>query len=53
MVFCVPEAYLDEYCTHIYDLYKLNLTKGQLSKFLKEKGINKKKVHLSITHLNM
>jgi hypothetical protein len=53
MVFCVPEAYLEEYCAHIYDLFKLTLTKGQLSKFLKEEGINKKKVHISITHLNM
>jgi hypothetical protein len=53
MVFCVPEAYLEEYCSHIYDLYKFKFAVGELSRFLKREEINKKKVHLSITHLNM
>ena len=53
MVFTVPEAYLDEYCDHIWELFRLKVTKDQLSRFLKEEGISRKKVrhHSSPTYI--
>ena len=53
MVLNIPDAYLDEYCYHIYDLFKLKVTKDQLSRFFKREGISRKKVwhHPSRTHI--
>jgi hypothetical protein len=43
MVLHVPDAYLEEYAHRLWDLFRVKLTKGQLSKFLKRKGISQKK----------
>ena len=47
MVLSVPDAYLDEYCDYIWDIFKLKVTKDQLSRFLKEQGISRKKARHS------
>lgn len=44
MVLNVPDAYLDEYCDYIWELFAIKVTKGQLSQFFKAEGINRKKV---------
>jgi hypothetical protein len=44
MVLNVPDAYLDEYCGYIWELFEIKVTKVQLSEFFKEQGINRKKV---------
>jgi len=44
MIFTVPDAYLDEYCDHIWELFRLKVSKDQLSQFLKEEEISRKKV---------
>jgi len=44
MVFAVPDAHLDEYTAHLFDLLHIKLTRGELSHFLKKENISLKKV---------
>jgi len=44
MVLTVPDAYLDEYCDYIWELFEIKVTLPQLTQFFKEQGINRKKV---------
>ena len=44
MVLAVPDAYLQEYCEHIQEVFKITLTEGQLSRFFKQTGISQKAV---------
>ena len=44
MVLTVPDAYLDEYCNYIWELFSIKVTMPQLSQFFKEQRINRKKV---------
>ena len=54
MVLTVPDAYLDEYCDYIWELFEIKVTMQQLSQFFKDQGINRKKVrnvHRQLTFL--
>ena len=44
MVLAVPDAYLQEYCEHIHEVFKIPLTEGQLSRFFNQTGISRKVV---------
>jgi len=44
MVFAVPDAHLDKYTGHLFDLLYIKLTRGELSHFLKKENISLKKV---------
>ena|SRR5579859_6199061 len=49
MVLNVPDAQLDEYCSHIWDTFKVKITKGQLSHVFHENGISWKKVEVCLS----
>jgi hypothetical protein len=36
MVLTVPDAYLDEYCDYILELFEIKVTMQQLSQFFKD-----------------